>query len=125
MQIVPWVAAGGAVGAVARWGVTVLTIRAWGDHFPYGTLLVNVIGSFVMGGLLIGAARSGWSPGPRMMLTTGLLGAFTTFSTFSAETVIMLERSRYALAGINLVGNAGLCVVAAGLGMAVARATWP
>lgn len=125
MQIVPWVALGGALGAVGRWAVTALASHAWGDRFPYGTFLVNVIGSLLLGMLVVVAARSGWSDGPRMMITTGVLGAFTTFSTFSVETVVLLERGEYGFAAVNVVANLAACLVAAGLGLAVARGIWP
>lgn len=125
MQIIPWVALGGAVGAVARWGVSQLALRFLGPSFPWGTLAVNVIGSFLLGVIAIVGDRAELSPGVRALLATGLMGAFTTFSTFSVETIRFVERGEWVMAGANVAGNGILSLVAAGLGLAVARATWP
>jgi len=89
-----WVALGGAVGSVARYGVGVQAARWFGAGWPWGTLIVNVLGGLLMGALVSLLAHRGgvdqerW----RLLLGVGLLGGFTTFSAFSLETVLMLDR---------------------------------
>ena len=95
------VAFGGAVGAVARY-FAVSVLGLWlGAAFPYGTLTVNVLGSFVLGAIVELSALV-WSPSPelRAMLVVGVLGSFTTFSTFSLDAVTLYERGDYALCGV-------------------------
>ncbi len=93
------VAAGGAVGAVARWLVTGSLDRWLGAAFPFGTLAVNVLGSAAMG-VLVGAAAHAWSPSPelRAALAAGVLGAFTTFSAFALDVVVLAERGAWLAA---------------------------
>lgn len=93
MKIYLIVAAGGAFGAVARYGTDSMVGRWTGLGFPWGTVTVNLVGSLVLG-LLIGAAVHGLHLGQEMraLVVTGFLGAFTTFSTFSLNTVTLLER---------------------------------
>lgn len=93
MKIYLIVAAGGALGAMARYGTDSMVGRWTGLGFPWGTVTVNLVGSLVLG-LLIGAAVHGLHLGQEMraLVVTGFLGAFTTFSTFSLNTVTLLER---------------------------------
>ena len=95
MREVLVVAAGGAIGAVARHLVYVLTNSVLGPGYPYGTLVVNILGSFLMGVLVEGSALA-WtiSPQLRLFLVVGILGAFTTFSTFSLDVAVLYERGR-------------------------------
>ena len=116
------IAVGGALGAVSRF-LTSTTIYGWlGQDFPYGTLVVNVVGSLLMGFLfhmLIErmSAAAEW----RAVLLVGFLGAFTTFSTFSIETLALIEEGR-ALAALANAGASVLgCVAAAWLGLNMAR----
>jgi len=92
------VAAGGAFGAVCRYLVYVLAGQILGAGFPFGTLIVNIVGSFIMGVLVEGAALA-WTMGPqlRLFLVVGTLGAFTTFSTFSLDVAVLYERGRLGL----------------------------
>ncbi len=101
MKLILAIAAGGALGAVGRHLVASRVMHLLGPGFPFGTLTVNILGSFAMG-LLLGAMMQFWSPSPelRAFLTVGFLGAFTTFSTFSMETILLLERSDYLSAGL-------------------------
>ncbi|PKP93107.1 MAG: fluoride efflux transporter CrcB [Alphaproteobacteria bacterium HGW-Alphaproteobacteria-16] len=87
---------GGAVGAGCRYLVGRTCLSMWGPDFPWGTLVVNVVGGLAMG-VLIGwlAARATGDSGLRYLLGMGVLGGFTTFSAFSLETVLMLERNEY------------------------------
>ena len=79
---------GGSLGAATRYGVSLLTARLWGPQFPYGTMVVNLAGCFLIGLLFALADRSRLlTPDVRLLLITGYLGALTTFSTFSLETV--------------------------------------
>ena len=79
---------GGSLGAASRYAVSLLTARLFGPQFPYGTMVVNLAGCFLIGLLFALADRSRWlTPDVRLLLITGYLGALTTFSTFSLETV--------------------------------------
>ena len=116
------IAGGGAIGAVLRYwmssGVYLLTGRA----FPYGTLLVNVLGSLLMGFLYIWLIeRTVGGTALRAFLLIGLLGAFTTFSTFSMETLNLLEAGHIARAVLNTLLSVVLCIGAAGAGVIFAR----
>ena len=104
------VGAGGAVGAMARYGVGSLALRLMGPSWPWGTLAVNVIGGLLMG-VLAGslASRAGGGENLRLLWGVGVLGGFTTFSAFSLETALMIERRDWAGAG----GYAALSVVLA------------
>ena len=115
-------ALGGATGALARHGVYLATARWIGTGFPYATLVVNVAGSFAMGAL-VGALALRWSATPalRLFLTTGVLGAFTTFSTFSLDVWTLIERGRALAALLYVAASFGLGLAALALGLALAR----
>jgi CrcB protein len=118
-----FVAAGGALGASARYLVGVGSGRLLGFGFPWGTLTVNVLGCFLMG-LLIGAMALRWSVGNelRAFLTVGVLGGFTTFSAFSTDFALLIERDTYVSAGLYLAASVGLSLAAVFLGLAIVRA---
>jgi CrcB protein len=112
------VAVGGAAGAVLRYGVNELALNVFGKSFPFGTLLVNILGSFVLG-LLYGLFSSGLlatSPW-RALMAIGLIGAFTTFSTFSLDTVLLLQQGDWLKAIANVLLNVLLCLTLAWLGL--------
>jgi CrcB protein len=115
---------GAGIGGALRHGVNVGSARLWGLGFPYGTLVVNVLGSFVMG-LLAGyfAFRPGIGQHARLFLTTGILGGFTTFSAFSLDTALLVERHAYGLAAGYAVGSVVASIAALFLGLAVFRGT--
>ena len=117
MMAVLSVAAGGALGALARYGVGIASGRVFGIDLPYGTFAVNVIGGFIMGVLVaFFALREPIDPALKLFLTTGILGGFTTFSAFSLETVMLMERKPVlglAYAAASVVGSIAAC--AAGL----------
>ena len=92
------VMAGGAVGSVGRYGVGKLTLAWLGPDYPWGTLAVNLIGGFLMGLLAGILARTGGSEHTRLLLGVGVLGGFTTFSSFSLDTVLMIERGQWSVA---------------------------
>ncbi len=114
--------AGGALGSAARYLVGRLALASLGPNYPWGTLAVNLIGGFLMG-LLAGAlARSGGSEHTRLLVGVGVLGGFTTFSAFSLDTALMIERGDWgvaiAYALVSVVGSilalfAGLYLVRA------------
>ena len=118
--LVPWIAVGGALGAVARFVLTAAVTRVAGPELPWGTLLVNVIGSLLLGILFAASDRVLLSAGTRAMLTTGVMGALTTFSTFSVETMRLAQRGDLAWAAGNVFANVLLSLAAAAVGMAVA-----
>ena len=114
---------GAGFGGALRHGVNVWAVRAFGYGFPFGTLIVNVLGSFVMG-LLVGffAFRAGVVPQhARLFLTTGVLGGFTTFSAFSLDTALLVERHSYGLAAGYAVGSVAASVSALFFGLAMFR----
>ncbi len=121
MQILA-IAGGGATGALMRFWVSGWVYALLGRDFPYGTLAVNLLGSLTMGflyvtfveRLMVGAE---W----RALLMVGFLGAFTTFSTFSLETLNLIEDGQLWRAGINVLLSVVLCIVAAWAGMIAGR----
>ena len=111
---------GGFLGAVSRFLLAAGVQKFTGSTFPYGTLTVNVVGSFVIGFLFFYFEQT-IAPNQKAMLMTGFLGALTTFSTFSLETVLMLQNGFYLKAFGNVSVNALLCVSATMVGMMVFR----
>jgi len=116
-MILVYIAVGGALGAAARYGLTGW-VHGWsGFGFPWGTLVVNVLGSFLVGFALRYLEALRFAPEMRALVVIGLLGAFTTFSTFSYETVGLLEEGEWARAGLYAAGSLafGIAAVYAGL----------
>ncbi len=119
-------AAFGALGAIGRYAVSGWMAQWWGTGFPYGTLVVNVVGCFLLGVVVqIGLATTGVLSGTmRTALGIGLLGSFTTFSTFGYETIRYLEEGARLLAFANVAANLLLGLAAVWAGLALARAMW-
>lgn len=116
------VGAGGAAGALSRYLLTSFTHERLGTHFPYGTLLVNVLGSLVIGFLYFWLInRFDADTQLRALLIVGFLGAFTTFSAFSIETLILLEQGAWLRTTVYVTASVAGCVAAAGAGMLLAR----
>lgn len=116
------IAAGGATGAVLRFWASNAVHGALGRGFPYGTLFVNVAGSLAMGFLYFWLMeRSMAQPATRGFLLIGLLGAFTTFSTFSIETLNLIEAGDWSKALVNAAASVVLCTGAAALGLLAGR----
>ncbi len=113
---------GGALGAILRYGVNHAAFKIFGDGFPWGTLAVNVLGSFLMGALIVLFAHI-WQPAHavKMFLVTGLLGAFTTFSTFSLDFSALWERGDVLPAAGYAIGSIVLSIGALFLAMALVR----
>lgn len=117
-----YIAAGGAIGALMRFWMSTSVYAVLGRGFPYGTLSVNVIGSFVMGILYVMLfERMDVNVELRAALIIGLLGAFTTFSTFSIETINLLESGELSKALLNILFSVSLCLIACWLGVIGAR----
>ncbi|SEH97562.1 CrcB protein [Rheinheimera pacifica] len=112
------VAIGGAVGACLRYGVNELAMNVLGKSFPFGTLLVNILGSFVLGWLyaLFSSGVLAVSPW-RALIAIGLIGAFTTFSTFSLDSVLLIQQGDWLKAIANVLLNVLLCLTLAWLGL--------
>ena len=116
------IALGAALGANLRYGLSIWAAQHWGTTFPYGTLLINVLGSFAIGVVMVLlttrlAVADAW----RLLIVTGFLGGFTTFSTFSYETYGLLVAGSWLEAGLNMFGSVGLGMVGVFLGAGLAR----
>lgn len=123
MALTLWIALGGAIGAVLRHGLNIGIAKVAGSDFPWHTMLINITGSFVMGLLVtLMALRWNVSNEIRAFLTTGILGGYTTFSAFSLDFALLVERKAYGLASAYVLGSVVVSLVAIFLGMALARA---
>ena len=122
MQQLLAIAGGGALGALLRFGMSNNVYRLLGRDFPYGTMAVNVLGSLLMGFLFVlFVERMVVSAEWRSGLLIGLLGAFTTFSTFSFETLALFDAGASIKALVNIIASVVLCLVATWLGMILGR----
>jgi CrcB protein len=113
-----WIALGSALGGMARYACSTLVAQTVGGVFPWGTLVVNVVGSFVIG--LFATAPSGLSPDARLFVTVGICGGYTTFSSFSLQTLDLLREGHTAAALGNMAGSVALCLIAVWAGVAAA-----
>ncbi len=115
-SILGLIAIGGAIGACSRYLVSETCVTLFGRSFPYGTLTVNIVGSFIMG-LLIAAFENEWlAPYPwRQIVGLGFLGALTTFSTFSMDNVLLMQQGAFFKMGVNVLLNVLLSISAAWL----------
>lgn len=110
------------MGAALRYGVAGMVQQWAGDDFPYGTLMVNILGSLLLG-FIVQLAEMKTGPGPwlKLFLTVGLCGGFTTFSTFSLESFRLLQDGSYLLAAGNIAGSLLLCLFGIWAGIVLAR----
>ena len=118
-----WIGLGSALGGVARFGCGQWAEQAWDTSFPWGTLLVNVTGSLLIGLLAVlsgpdGRLRVG--PNVRQFAMTGFCGGFTTFSAFSLQTLELIERQALDAAAINIVASSALCLLSVWVGASAA-----
>ena len=110
---------GSALGGIARYAVTLLVNSLLGETFPWGTLFVNVSGSFVIGFFFALTSTGGRWPGGsdwRLFVTTGICGGYTTFSSFSLQTLALMRDGEWLPAGLNILGSVTLCMAAVWLG---------
>ena len=108
-----FVAAGGAIGACLRFLISELCLVLFGRGFPYGTLTVNILGSFLMGAMFILLEQAQIPGSPwRALVSIGLLGALTTFSTFSMDNLALLNQGAFLKFALNILLNVILCLVA-------------
>jgi CrcB protein len=122
--VIAAVAAGGAIGSVARYCVAQLQSPAWAG-FPYGIFFVNISGGFIMGLLTeLMALKFSVSPEVRAFLTTGIMGGYTTFSTFSLESAMLIQRGAYVSASGYIIGSAVLSIIALFCGLWIVRALY-
>tara|TARA_B100001146_G_scaffold216304_1_gene219563 strand:+ start:36 stop:416 length:381 start_codon:yes stop_codon:yes gene_type:complete len=106
MNLVLFIAVGGAIGAVGRYAVMTAVSHLLGAGYPYGTIMVNLIGSFVLGGLVESLKYfSVISNELQVFLIVGVLGSFTTFSTFSMDVVVLMQRNEMFAAGLYILGS--------------------
>ena len=114
---------GGGIGAALRHGINIAAARALGTGFPYGTIIINIVGSLAMGLIAEYFALKGALPQHlRLFLTTGILGGFTTFSAFSLEAALLYERGQLAGAAVYVIGSVTLAIGALFAGLAIVRA---
>jgi fluoride exporter len=122
MKLVLLAAAGGALGSSARYLVSIGAGRLLGMGFPWGTLIVNIAGCFIMGVLVgLGAHRLTLSDEARVFMATGILGGFTTFSAFSADFALLLGRKHFGYAALYLTGSVALSLLAVFAGLYLIR----
>lgn len=122
VQQLAWIGLAGAAGAVLRYGTIQGVTAALGPGFPYGTLVVNVLGSLLIGTLFVFFwERSVAGDMLRLTLMVGLLGSFTTFSAFSLDTWILMQHGAYLKAAVNVLANVSICLLATWVGMVTAR----
>ena len=122
MLVTLWVAIGGAIGSVARFWLTELSARWWGAEFPWGTIIANVTGSFLIGviaALPVFGPRDVLGPMGRQFLMVGIMGGYTTFSSFSLQTLTMIQHGHFTKAVLNVGGSLVLCLIAVAAGYAL------
>ena len=122
MELVLAIFVGGGLGAVLRHFVNTFVMGAWHREFPLGIMIINIVGSFTMGVLVAVFADVVNAPQTlRAFLTVGVLGGFTTFSSFSLDAVQMIERGQYAQGAVYIIGSVGAALLALMLGMWLVR----
>jgi fluoride exporter len=122
MPVVLWVALGGAIGSAARYGVNVWSGRMLGSEFPWHTFIVNVAGCLAMGILVeLMALKLNVGNEARAFLTTGILGGFTTFSAYSLDFALLVERKSYGAAFAYGAGSVALSLIAVFAGLYLVR----
>ena len=118
-----WIAIGGALGSVARYWCAIVASRLFGEAFPWGTLIVNIVGSFIIGFFATLTGPDGrFVAGTlvRQFVMIGICGGYTTFSAFSIQTLDLIQDGEWLRAGANIVGSVVLCLIAVWLGQVVA-----
>jgi len=117
-----WIAIGAVVGASARYYLSVSVSRNFASAFPYGTLLINITGSFILGFFLVfSTERALLDPRWRLLVAIGFCGSYTTFSSYAFESFALMEQGQWLLTGVNIVASNALCLAAVLAGAALAR----
>jgi len=125
LQLYLLVALGGAIGSIGRYALSGFVAMRFGEVFPFGTLIINVVGSFVIGFFATLTAPDGRlfvGAGTRQFVMTGVCGGFTTFSSFSLQTLNLMQDGEWLYAGWNVIGSVTLCLVFVWLGSVSAAA---
>jgi CrcB protein len=123
MERLAWVCLGSALGGGARYLLSLAALQLLGPSFPFGTLAVNLVGSFGIGLVMsLGLETTLLSPTARLFLTTGVMGGLTTYSTFNYETLGLVSEGDWLRAGLNVLATFAGCLVAGLLGVASGRA---
>ncbi len=118
-----WIALGAVVGASARYFLNTLIARDISSAFPYGTLLINITGSLILGFFLVfSTERALLDPRWRLLVAVGFCGSYTTFSSYAFESFALMEQGQWLLSGINVIGSNALCLAGVLAGAALARA---
>jgi len=118
-----WICMGGAIGTGARYLLSGWLLRIAGPGFPYGTLAVNALGSFFLGVIMqVALSTESFPPTLRLVLTTGVMGGFTTYSTFNYETLQLFQEGSWLLGSANLAITVAVCLAAGVLGLVIGRA---
>src|SRR5436190_8662358 len=120
-MMVVWVMVAGGLGSGARYLVGQWANQAIGASFPYGTLIVNLVGCFLLGAVVQLSSSGSWTPELRAAIAAGFLGGFTTYSSFNQETLAMLTGGAAGVAGAYVVVTLPAALAAGSLGLAVAR----
>jgi CrcB protein len=117
-----WIALGAIVGASARYFLSTLIARDFASAFPYGTLVINITGSLILGFFLVfSTERALLDPRWRLLVAIGFCGSYTTFSSYAFESFALMEQGQWLLIGINIVASNALCLAAVLGGAALAR----
>jgi fluoride exporter len=117
-----WIALGAVVGASARYSLSLLVARRLSTAFPYGTLLINITGSLIVGFFLVfSTERVLLDPRWRLLVVIGFCGSYTTFSSYAFESFALTQQGQWLLTGINIVASNVLCLAAVFAGAALAR----
>jgi len=122
MAMFLWVCLAGAIGTGARYLVQIVAARALGAAFPWGTLMVNIAGCFLMSIVSYAGAKAVVSPGMRTTLATGFLGGLTTYSAFNWDTIALTQSAPHALGLVNLAATLFGCLASGAVGLALAHA---
>ena len=117
-----WVALGAVVGASARYFLSLLIARNFSTTFPYGTLLINITGSLILGFFLVfSTERALVDPRWRLLVAVGFCGSYTTFSSYAFESFALMEQGQWLLTGVNIIASNALCLAGVLAGAAIAR----
>lgn len=118
-----WISLGAALGANARYALSGWAAERWGAAFPYGTLIINLTGSLILGFFLTFATeRALVDPRYRLLIAVGFCGSYTTFSTYTYESINLMLNGSWGAGLVNLLGSSGLGLVAVALGILIGRA---